>query len=123
MTRGGLAVLLAALCCAACTITKEQTGSPVLLRSLDPPADGARADDVVRELGVPDAIDATDQGFHFLYRFRQRDEDKLAIAYYVKLFTDQRAVHRQGVLELWFDAGGTLLASKLREGDRDGTPP
>ena len=96
-------------------------GSPALFGDFSPPVNGAEADAIVRKLGVPDEIDATDQGFRFLYRFRRRDESTFGIAYYVKLVTDQRAAHREGALELWFDAEGKLLASKLREGDRDGT--
>ena len=118
MKRVLLAVIAALV--AGCTITAEQSGSPALLDTFAPPTGGASAESIVTELGVPDAIDATDEGFRFVYRFRRRDESKFGIAYYVKLVTDQRATHREGALELWFDPAGRLLASKLREGDRDG---
>jgi hypothetical protein len=114
-------LLLAAALSAGCTITAEQSGPPALLEGFSPPVNVASAESIVGDLGVPDEMDATDEGFRFVYRFRRRDESKFGIAYYVKLVTDQRTAHREGALELWFDAEGKLLASKLREGGRNGT--
>jgi hypothetical protein len=105
---------------AGCTITAEQSGAPALLGDFSPPANGAAADAIVKRLGVPDEIDATEQGYRFVYRFARRDERRFLIAYGIKLVTDQRTEHREGALDLWFDADGTLLASRLRDGERDG---
>ncbi len=112
---------LLAACSAGCTITAEQVGSPALFGDFSPPLNGAQADSVVTRLGVPDEIDATEQGYRFVYRFTRRDESRFGIVGYgIKLVTDQRAVHREGALDLWFDAEGRLLSSRLRDGERDG---
>jgi hypothetical protein len=119
MNRAACFALLAALG-AGCTVTVEQAGPPMPLEGLQLPVNGARAESIVERLGVPDEVGATEQGFSFVYRFVRRNEHRFVIGSYgLKLVADDRVLHREGTLDLWFDAAGRLLASRLREGAQE----
>ena len=110
-----LAFVLAAGLAVGCTVTVERLGSPALLEEAVLPADHTRAEMVVTQLGLPDEIAATPEGLHLLYRFARRDVRHFLIGGYgFKLLSDERADHREGSLELWFDAAGRLSSSRLR---------
>ncbi len=115
MTRGARIALLLALG-AGCTVTAEQVGSPALLEDMLLPVGVTRADSIVQRIGVPDEIHDTEQGFRFVYHFERRNERRFLIGTYgLKLVTTARDLHREGSLELWFDAAGRVLATKLSD--------
>jgi hypothetical protein len=109
----GLALLIALA--GGCTVTTEQLGPRVLLGETDLQL-GAPVESVVALLGIPDAISSQEKGFGFVYRFGRRSEKRLQIGSYgFKLATGERVEQRQGSFDLFFDAGGRLVGSRLRE--------
>jgi len=114
MMRAAFALL--AVLGAGCTMTVEHLGLPALLEDLPQPVGVARAEAIVSEFGVPDEIEPTGQGFRFVYHFVQRNESLFQVGTYgLKLVTNERVQHREGSLDLSFDAAGRLLASTLRD--------
>lgn len=106
---------LVAVLATGCTVTVERAGPRAWVEE-EGPRSGVRAEAVVAALGMPDEIDATEQGFAFVYHFVRRTERRFQVGSYgFKLATDERVEQREGSFELLFDGRGRLLGSTVHD--------